>query len=52
MTNEVLKALEERRSVRGYTAEMPSQELLDSPGQRGVQLTRRESLAQKMGDRR
>ena len=30
MTNEVLKALEERRSVRGYTAEMPSQELIDA----------------------
>lgn len=30
MTNEVLKALEERRSVRGYTAEMPYQELIDA----------------------
>lgn len=36
MTNEVLKALEERRSVRGYTAAMPSQELIDAVIQAGT----------------
>ena len=36
MTNEVLKALEERRSVRGYTAEMPSQELIDTVIKAGI----------------